>query len=327
LDSGTKGSENKGMRLKIPCKKIQFFGFIVLILITVTGVFPFPVSADDGLANDRAIFWSIHKNGTAAGHLLGTIHSEDPRVLDFSEEFLDKVKENNVFAMELVPDLPTLARLTEYMHYPPGQTLESEIGSARYSALVSALSAYKVPLEFVSRMRPWAAMMTLSTPPPETGFFMDLSLSLRASGNGLKVIGLETLDQQLSFLQDMPMPMQLALLDQAISEFESVNKAHDMMVDAYLENDLLKLQTLADEQLEVVGDAAADYFIESGIHARNLRMAESLFAYLDDNQVFVAVGALHLPGEEGLLSLLRSRGYELKPLAMPFSETPQTTGH
>lgn len=123
------------------------------------------------------------------------------------------------------------------------------------------------------------------------------------------------------------MPMQLALLDQAISEFESVKKAHDMMVDAYLENDLLKLQTLADEQLEVVGDAAADYFIESGIHARNLRMAESLFAYLDDNQVFVAVGALHLPGEEGLLSLLRSRGYELKPLAMPFSETPQTTGH
>jgi len=315
------------MRLKIPCKKIQFFGFIVLILVTVTGVFPFPVSADDGLANDRAIFWSIHKDGTAAGYLLGTIHSEDPRVLDFSEEFLDKVKENSVFAMELVPDLPTLARLTEYMHYPPGQTLESEIGSARYSALVSALSAYKVPLEFVSRMRPWAAMMTLSTPPPETGFFMDLSLSLRASGNGLKVIGLETLDQQLSFLQDMPMPMQLALLDQAILEFENVNDAHDMMVDAYLKNDLLKLQTLADEQLEVVGDAAADYFIESGIHARNLRMAESLFAYLDDNQVFVAVGALHLPGEEGLLSLLRSRGYKLKPLAMPFSKTPQTTGH
>jgi uncharacterized protein YbaP (TraB family) len=321
LDSGTKGSENKGMRLKIPFKKIRFFGFIVLILMTLSGVFPFSLVADDRLAKDRAIFWSIHKNGTTAGYLLGTIHSEDPRVLDFSEEFLGRVKENDVFAMELVPDLPTLARLTEYMHYPPGQTLESVIGPARYSALVSALSAYKVPLEFVSRMRPWAAMMTLSTPPPETGFFMDLSLSLRASGNGLKVIGLETLDQQLSFLQEMPMPMQLALLDQAISEFENVNKAHDMMVDAYLENDLVELQALTDEQLEVVGDTAADYFIESGIHARNLRMAETLMTYMDDNRVFVAVGALHLPGEQGLLNLLRSRDYELKPLAMPFSSS------
>ena len=307
------------MRLKIPCKKIQFLGFIVLILITVTGVFPFPVSADDGLANDRAIFWSIHKNGAAAGYLLGTIHSEDPRVLDFSEEFLDKVKENNVFAMELVPDLPTLARLTEYMHYPPGQTLESEIGSARYSALVSALSAYKVPLEFVSRMRPWAAMMTLSTPPPDTGVFMDLSLSLRASGSGLSVVGLESLEQQLSFLQNMPMTMQLSLLEQAIAEYSQVSKVHDEMVSAYLENDLVKLQTLSDEQLQAVGQKESEYFTESGIRLRNHRMAESLLPHLQDNKVFVAVGALHLPGEEGLLNLLRRQGFELSPLSMPLS--------
>ena len=290
---------------------------ILALLLSLTAM---TVAAGQDQNVDHALFWSIQKNGEPVGYLLGTIHSEDPRVLDFSAEFLRKLNENDMFAMELVPDLPTLARLTEYMHYPPEITLQSVIGSARYDALVSALSAYKVPAEFISQMKPWAAMMTLSTPPPETGFFMDLSLSLRAQGSGLKVTGLETLEQQLSFLQEMPMPMQLDLLDQALAEFEQVNAAHEQMVDAYLENNLVSLQALSDEQLEGVSDEAADYFIESGIHARNQRMLESLLLHLENNRVFVAVGALHLPGEQGLLNLLRQQGFELSPLELPFAD-------
>ena len=291
-----------------------------MILVLMLFIAPVSVLAGQDQGGDQALFWSIQKNGEPVGYLLGTIHSEDPRVLDFSEEFLRRLNENDMFAMELVPDLPTLARLTEYMHYPSETTLESVIGPVRFKALVSALSSYKVPAEFISQMKPWAAMMTLSTPPPETGFFMDLSLSLRASGSGLRIVGLETLEQQLSFLQEMPMPMQLALLDQALADFEQVTEAHDQMVDAYLENNLVSLQALSDEQLEGVGDEAGDYFVESGIHARNLRMLKSLLPHLEDNRVFVAVGALHLSNEQGLLNLLRQQGFELSPLDLPFFE-------
>jgi len=315
------------MRFKIPCKKYRLSGLTGLILMSLLSVASIEVLADQDQYTDRALFWSIQKNGKPAGYLLGTIHSEDPRILDFSEDFLHKLKANNVFAMELIPDQPTLARLTEYMRYPPGQTLESVIGFDRFNALASALSGYKVPTEFLSRMKPWAAMMTLSTPPPETGFFMDLSLSLRASGSGLKVVGLETLEQQLSFLEDMPMSMQLSLLDQALVEFGRVTEVHDQMVNAYLENNLLKLQALSDVQLQAVGEKISDYFFESGIQARNLRMAESLLPHLKNNRVFVAVGALHLPGEEGLLNILRRQGFQLSPLDMLFTEDSVTSDH
>lgn len=308
------------MSFKIPRKKLRLPGLAGFMLALLLSIASMAVLAGPDQSADRALFWSIQKNGVQAGYLLGTIHSEDPRVLDFSEVFLRKLNGNSIFAMELVPDLPTLARLAEYMHYPPGQTLESVIGVDRFNALVSALSDYRVPAEFISRMKPWAAMMTLSTPPPETGFFMDLSLSLRASGSGLKVVGLETLEQQLSFLEDMPLSMQLALLDQAIAEFDKVKEAHDQMVDAYLENNLVQLQELADEQLQGVGVEASDYFIQQGIHARNLRMAESLLPHLENYRVFVAVGALHLPGEEGLINILRRHGFELSPLDVPFSK-------
>jgi uncharacterized protein YbaP (TraB family) len=267
--------------------------------------------------DDSALFWSIGKDGEQAGFLLGTIHSEDPRVLDFPVEFIDELSSNQIFAMEIVPDLPTLNRLTEFMQYQDGTSLESRIGPDRYRRLRSVISEYRVPADWVARMKVWAAMMTLSIPPPETGFFMDFSLSLRAAGAGLKVVGLETLEQQLSFLEEMPMEQQLMLLDQALAEYDRVGEIHEQMVNSYLAGDLLALKAQAEKQMEQLEPEAKQYFIEQGIDMRNRRMLKSLLPHLQTNRVFVAVGAMHLPGDTGLIQLLRARGYELTPLPLP----------
>ncbi len=268
---------------------------------------------------DTALLWSIMDGDRQAGYLLGTIHSEDPRVLEFPENFLDQLRSNQVFAMEIVPDLPTLSRLTDYMRYQDGTTLESQVGPERYGNISKVLSQYQMPPEWVAKMKVWATVMTLSVPPPETGFFMDFSLSLRAAGSGLRVVGLETLEEQLSFLEEMPMEQQLALLDQALLEYDRVREVHDRMVDNYLAGDLQALATEAENQLDQLDQKVKDYFIEQGIYARNHRMLESLLPLLDRDQVFVAVGALHLPGKSGLLALLREHGYRLQPEALPFS--------
>jgi uncharacterized protein YbaP (TraB family) len=272
---------------------------------------------------DKALLWSIMEGDRQAGYLLGTIHSEDPRVLDFSEHFLDLLRSNQVFAMEMVPDLPTLNRLTEYMQYQDGTTLESLLGPERFARVRAVLSAYQMPDEWIARMKVWAAVMTLSVPPPETGFFMDFSLSLRAAGSGLKVVGLETLEDQLSFLENMPMEQQLELLDQAVIEHDQVREVHDRMVDSYLEDDLQALETEAGAQLDHLDQAAKDYFIGQGIHARNHRMLEALLPLLEKDRVFVAVGALHLPGESGLIALLRQHGFRLEPEPLPFLANKQ----
>jgi uncharacterized protein YbaP (TraB family) len=284
------------------------------------GAIIFFLSVQPGLCagEDTAIFWTIRQGDSTAGYLLGTIHSEDPRVVDFSEEFLNLLKSNQVFAMEMVPDFPTLARLTEYMHYQDGSTLESHIGPERYQGVMDALSHYQVPDDWKARMKIWAAVMTLSVPPPKTGFFMDFSLSLRAAGGGLKVVGLETLEQQLSFLEEMSPDQQLHLLDQALSEYDQVIEVHDKLVNAYLSGDLTKLEAQADEQLDQLDADVKEYFISQGLYVRNHRMVDSLIPLLNESKVFVAVGALHLPGEEGLIELLRQQGYRLIPETLPF---------
>jgi len=275
--------------------------------------------------DDSALYWKVLRDGKTAGYLLGTIHSEDPRVLDFSQHFVDELESNQMFAMEMVPNLPTMARLTEYMQYPDGTTLESQVGPERFARLKSVLSAYQVPPGWIDHMKVWAVMMTLSVPPPETGFFMDFSLSLRAAGAGLEVVGLETLDQQLAFLENMPMEFQLALLDNALDEYDRVDAIHSQMVDCYLEGDLAVLKQLSADQMQQLPAEAGQYFMAQGIDARNLRMVAALAPRFDGGRVFTAVGALHLPGEHGLVALLRARGFELEPLPMPFS-APQGGG-
>jgi len=267
--------------------------------------------------DESALYWSVSRNGEPAGFLLGTIHSEDPRVLDFTESFAGDLNDNRFFAMEIVPDLPTLSELTQFMQYANGITLESKVGAERYEVLKPLLSRYKIPGDWAARMKVWAAMMTLSVPPPETGLFMDFSLSLRAAGAGLKVVGLETLDQQLSFLEDMSMEQQLALLDQAMAEQHKAVEIHAQMVNSYLEGNALVLQAKAGEQLGGLSPETRKYFTEQGIDMRNRRMLDSLLPLLQQGRVFTAVGALHLPGKKGLIQLLREEGYELEPLPLP----------
>ncbi len=288
---------------------------MVFVLITGISSWQQIVASDE-----QSLFWSIESDKGHAGFLLGTIHSEDPRVLEFTEEFLAALNGSAYFAMELVPNLPTLARLAEAMHLREGIELASIIGDERFAAVSQALSGYGVPASQVSRMKPWAAMITLSVPVPETGFFMDFSLSLRASGNGLEVIGLETLDEQLHFIENMPLEHMLTMLDQAVLEIDNVQEIHDQMVTTYLTQDLSKLSDDTDAQLYELGEDARDYFIAEGITARNHRMLAALLTALESGTVFTAVGALHLPGEDGLINLLRNNGYELSARPLPFPQ-------
>lgn len=271
------------------------------------------------VAQDSAVYWSIMEGDRKAGHLLGTIHSEDPRVLDFPESLLDQIGSNQVFAMEMVPDLPTLQKLSEYMQYHDGTSLESRVGPERFTKIRKLLSHYLVPSAWLESMKVWAVVMTLSVPPPETGFFMDFSLSLRASGSGLRVVGLETLEQQLSFLEEMPMGQQLNLLDQALAEYKHVREVHDQMVDGYLTGNLQVLEKEADKQMDQLAPEEKDYFVSQGINARNHRMLDALLPLLAESKVFVAIGALHLPGDDGLVALLRKNGYILKPEPLPLA--------
>lgn len=278
-----------------------------------------PTTSTANPATQHDVFWALQGPSGSTGYLLGTVHSEDPRVLEFTEPFLEKLGSCDRFAMEIVPDLTVMQELMSYMQLPEAENLLALAGPERFAALIEAFRPYGTSREQLMRMKPWAATISLSLPPPKTGVFLDFQLSLRAAGNGLQVVGLETIDEQLDFLDTMSGEQQLELLDQALADQDRVEGLHEALVTAYLEGNLRQLLELAEAQMDGLSPDTRRYFMHEGVDERNHRMMKTIRSLMVDGCTFIAVGALHLPGENGLLALLQAEGFRLQLLPSPFA--------
>ncbi len=266
------------------------------------------------------VLWSVEGPQGQQNWLLGTVHSEDPRLLDFPEALLDALAAADRLALELVPDMAMMEVLNEAMHYPEArlhEVLEPEI----YARLVAILDQhYGMGEPAVRRLRPWSAAMTVAVPPPQTGLFMDLVLSIRARGLDKEVVALETIEEQLDFLAGMSKPMQLALLRQAVADFPRQDELFEALVATYLAGDLDRLEAVAADQMANLDPELRAHFEQVGMIGRNHTMVERAWPWLEQGGLMIAVGALHLPGEEGLVELLRARGLRVRPLLEAYAD-------
>ncbi len=260
------------------------------------------------------VFWTVETPDGKLGWLLGTIHTEDARVLDFPPALQQALDDADRVALELVPDAAMLAALSEAMLLPRGERLSDVLSPGLYADVLDVLDEYGLDAPAVQRMRPWAVAMTLALPPPETGLFMDMAVAFRAARHGAEVKALETLDEQLAFLTGLGRQAHIEMLELAVADSDGGRALFEALIEAYLERDSERLRALAEQELERMGPTIRERFEADGIVARNRRMAERAAPLIDQGGTLVAVGALHLPGELGLVELLRGRGYVVEPV-------------
>lgn len=265
-------------------------------------------------AAQAQVFWSLSDEAGRQNWLLGTVHSEDPRLLEWPGPLVEALQQADRLALEVVPNAAMLERLQQAMVLDQGR-LSELLDEALYAKVVEVLeSHYGLTETAVDRMRPWAVAVTLATPPPKTGMFMDLMLSVRARGAGVEVVALETLDEQIGFLSGFSLEEQIALIRRAVSDHERQLDVFEGLIEAYLDGDLERLARLTEEQMAGLPGGVIERFNQVGLVERNRRMLERAEPWLESGGVIIAVGALHLPGEDGLLEMLRERGWRLDPI-------------
>ncbi|WP_181918957.1 TraB/GumN family protein [Wenzhouxiangella sediminis] len=261
-----------------------------------------------------AVFWSVTDEAGRQNWLLGTMHSEDPRLLEWPAPLVDALTRADRIALELVPDAGMLERLRQAM-VSSEQSLDEVLEPALHDWVVSVLTEkYGMTEPAVNRMKPWAVALTLATRPPETGMYMDLMLSYRAQGAGLEVVALETIDEQVDFLAGMPLDDQVSLIRATVADHDAYEAVFDELVSAYVDGDLDRLDAVAEEQMAGLEEHIGRYFDEQGLDARNHRMLERAEPWLAEGGLIIAVGALHLHGPDGLVALLRNRGWKVEEI-------------
>lgn len=281
-------------------------GYLLLLLACVM-----PVRAEQFA---RGLLWEISGKAQASSYLLGTIHSDDSRVTRIPAELERALNRADSFVAELDLDMTSTLSAHQAMLSAGGQDLADVLGVERYRRTVKVMAQYGLPEADVQQMKPWAIAVQLSLPKPQSGLFLDLVLYRQAQARGLPIHALETVAEQLAVFNDMPVPEQIIMLDEALDEFSEMPAMIEKLVQLYLQRDLAGLQQYNEQQLQKSSKALADYVERELIIERNLRMVERMQVHLREGKAFIAVGALHLPGENGILNLLQQQGYTIKAL-------------
>lgn len=262
----------------------------------------------------HGLFWRIERPGTPASYLLGTVHVDDPRVLDLPPVVQDAVENADLVCTEVLMDFATLAQATRAMFFTDGRTLSQFLTPKEYERLHEVLVERGFDDRMVRHLKPWAALYGLSAPPQEGAEFLDLRIYLNAVRRGQEVCGLETAEEHTRTLDGMAIDRQLYLLRQSLADLPALEHTQGALIDAYLRRDLAELVRLSrNSTLRDRSDVVAD-FVDRLVVRRNQLMVERMLPRLARGNAVFAVGALHLPGRAGMLQLLERAGYRVHPV-------------
>ncbi|MDH4439583.1 MAG: TraB/GumN family protein [Rhizobium sp.] len=274
--------------------------------------------------NGSGIFWKIEKPGLAPSWLLGTMHVTDPRVLTMPSGARDAAAAADVVVIESDEILDeqkagaTLLMHPELTMFTDGTSIKDHLGAEDLKALETGLKERGLALAAVSRMKPWILASFVALPACEMSrkaggaSFLDKQIAEDAVKAGKPIAGLETMVEQLQAMADLPVDFHFQALIETIALGDKMEDVIETMTELYLSGEIgmtmpmLKAVAPTPED----GDESAYAAFENRIvRDRNLLMAKGSSPHLEKGNAFIAVGALHLPGEEGLVELFRKQGF------------------
>jgi uncharacterized protein YbaP (TraB family) len=276
----------------------------------------------DAIPNSTGLFWKIEKEGTAPSWLLGTIHIADPEITTFRPAIAEALAASDALALELAEigeegNIALANKIAPLAQLPAGESFDSAFTKEQKATLGKMTAAVGIPYFLARKMKPWFLVISLAMPPcvqaaalrGEPG--VDEKLKQEAVAAGKRTVGLETIDEQLVALAALDKSIEAsALVEIAKLGPETVANMFATLVETYLQERPSLDLVLTLNMPEFKESATMYRAIEGGlVRARNLRMRDRLLPVLEDGNAFVGVGALHLPGTDGLIELLRASGY------------------
>ncbi|HUG78713.1 MAG TPA: TraB/GumN family protein [Burkholderiales bacterium] len=259
----------------------------------------------------RGLLWRLSREGVAPSHVYGTIHVADPRLAELPAAVQAVFSSASSLMLEFLPDAYTQQRFAEAAMFLDGQTLEQTIGSEDFERALEQLRPIGLPREFVNKMKPWGVLLNLRVARQAPGSALDTQLIELARRRRLPIHQIEEVEEQVFTFDEFPMASQVALLRHSLSHRAELLELAERTVQAYVAGDLHGIWRLREEFSARYPEVAPHQAVMTKrvLHDRSVVMAFRMQRRLRRGNAFVALGALHLYGEKGVLALLENDGY------------------
>lgn len=272
------------------------------------------------LGNEKLFVWWISSESGGA-FLMGSVHLGNDAIypLDSSIEEAFEMANNLVVEVDMsnVDTITTTQLLMEYGTYPEGDGLKGNLSEDLYNRLNAIFGELGISILMMDRFRPWVISTLIEEMQVEemgysAEYGIDMYFIKKVKEETKNIIELETAEYQLELLSSFSDELMIAVIEDIV-DHPSTQEDMDRLFNAWEDGDIILFESVVFD--DIADTPMFEPYYDKVYNERNYKMAEKIEEFIADDQVyFIIVGAAHLVGEEGLLSILEDRGYEVTQL-------------
>lgn len=264
---------------------------------------------------EKALLWKISGNGIEQpSYLYGTIHIICKEDFKISDEVEAALKSSKQIVLELDMDDPQLmTQMSQYSLNKGMANISSEFSAGELKMMNAFFQTnYGADLSQLGILKPFTMLSmiivkSLPCPPTEVASY-EQTFVAKAAELQVPLNGLETVAFQMSLFDEVPMADQIKMLVETVSDQDKNLQEFNQMVAAYKAQDLKQLYSLISESPQYA------QYNDLLLTNRNISWIPKIKTIVNERTTFIAVGAGHLGGEKGLISLLKTEGFQVTPI-------------
>jgi len=280
-----------------------------LLLITLLIAFGIQGNAQQ----ENSLLWEISGNGIASkSYIFGTIHMIKKQDFFITPAMISSLDKCQYFVTEIDMNIPLAQQLelAKKMYLPETKTLRDYITPDEYTNfsnyVIDSIGIKKSKLEKYIRLKPFFMSSILAKHIAGKIKSYEQELYKLSKKRGMISDGLESLDFQLSLIDETPIEEQARTLVSDVHGYVKMEQQLTDMVAAYKAQDMDKLYDFVVKYAD-----SNQEFNENFIFKRNQNWIPKIEEKIKGHSCFIAVGAAHLPGEKGVLNMLKQKGYSV----------------
>lgn len=266
---------------------------------------------------EHTLLWEITGNGLQKpSYLFGTMHILCDQDATLSPNLKKAIKDVQVIYFELdMDDMNELLGAVKYLRMNDGQKLSDLLTKEEYDRVDNYFKQHKMPmpLSYMNRFKPYFISSLIGeqvmTCDSEKKNGMEQQIMKESRQYEKEIKGLETAEFQAGLFDSIPYDKQAKDLVTYIDSVDSYKQVTMEMVEVYRKQDLQLMDSLMQKS-----DPGMEQYMDLLLYGRNRRWVANMPGIMGPRSTLFAVGAGHLGGEQGVINLLKKKGYTVKPL-------------
>ncbi|TMP05695.1 TraB/GumN family protein [Pseudoalteromonas sp. S3178] len=263
--------------------------------------------------------YKVEKNGTSS-YLFGTVHVGDASMKGLPKQVTEAIDKSDEVIVEVdiskLTPMQMQQRSMPFMMLKGGKTLQTELSKQNYSKLKDYFSKKSIDIAMFNGLKPWAVMVTMMQIEFQNAGFsdqtgIDKQVLAYAKEHNIKIGELETLEQQLQMFDGMAL-LSNEMIEETFEQLADINTYFIKLVNAWKNGDMDTLTEYYNMSFDEsnYGEISEQVMLVN----RNDKWVEQLVPRLTNEKLFIAVGALHLPEQHGLIKQLKDEGFSVTRL-------------